>query len=133
MAGFSSAEGCFFVNIKKSATHKLKVNVQLEFQLIQHVRDEQLMRSFSSILDCGKVYSANNISKLRVTKFLDLTDKIIPFFKKYPIMGEKYLNFEDLCRVAELIKGKKHLTEEGIEEIRQIKAGMNTLRKSNEY
>jgi hypothetical protein len=45
------------------------------------------MRSFSSILDCGKVYSAKNISKLRVTKFLDLTGKIIPFFKKYPIMG----------------------------------------------
>lgn len=85
MAGFSSAEGCFFVNIKKSATHKLKVNVQLEFQLIQHVRDEQLMRSIN--LDCGKISRANNVFRLRVTKFLDLTDKIIPFFKKYPIMG----------------------------------------------
>jgi len=88
------------------------------------------MRSFN--LDCGNISRANNVSRLRVTQFLDLTDKIIPFFKKYPIMGEKYLNFEDFCRVAELIKDKKHLTEKGLQEIRLIKAGMNTLRKSSE-
>ena len=36
LAGFSSAEGCFFVGIHKSSTIKIKVNVQLEFNLTQH-------------------------------------------------------------------------------------------------
>ena len=32
-------------------------------------------------------------------------------------------------KVAELMKEKKHLTGEGLEEIKKIKAGMNTGRK----
>ena len=43
----------------------------------------------------------------------------------------KALDFADFCRAAELMKEKKHLTKEGLEEIRQIKAGMNQGRKLN--
>ena len=50
---------------------------------------------------------------------------IIPFLKKYKIKGIKYKDFADLCKVAELIKQKKHLTAEGLDQIKQIKAGMN--------
>ena len=37
-------------------------------------------------------------------------------------------DFEDWAKVAELIKSKAHLTEGGVEKIREIKSGMNTLR-----
>lgn len=46
LAGFASAEGCFFIGMGKSSTIKVGVNVQLEFQLTQHRRDEFLMRSY---------------------------------------------------------------------------------------
>lgn len=64
----------------------------------------------------------------KVTKFDDITQKIIPFFKNYNILGEKEKDFYDWCKVAKLIKNKKHLTSEGLYEIRQIKAGMNRSR-----
>lgn len=70
------SRGLFFVNVKKSTTNKLKEGVQLEFQLTQHVRDEQLMRNLN--LDCGKVYKAKNVCRYRVTKLLDLTENFIP-------------------------------------------------------
>jgi hypothetical protein len=35
----------------------------------------------------------------------------------------------DFCKVAELIRQKKHLTAEGLGQIRKIKAGMNRGRK----
>jgi hypothetical protein len=53
----------------------------------------------------------------------------MPFFDKYPLQGVKSLDYADWCRVAELIKDKKHLTQEGLDQIRKIKAGMNTGRK----
>ena len=56
-------------------------------------------------------------------------DKVIPFFKKYPIIGVKALDFSDFCIVAELIKNKAHLTPKGLDEIRLIKLGMNKERK----
>ena len=41
----------------------------------------------------------------------------------------KALDFADFCLAAELMKDNKHLTLEGLEQIRKIKAGMNTGRK----
>jgi hypothetical protein len=35
------------------------------------------------------------------------------FFKKYPILGVKAQDFEDWPKVAEMIKSKEHLTNEG--------------------
>jgi hypothetical protein len=54
-----------------------------------------------------------------------LIDKVVPLFNKYPILGVKSKDFEDWCKVAELMKEKKHLTEEGLSKIRIIKSGMN--------
>jgi hypothetical protein len=65
-----------------------------------------------------------------VAKFSDLSEKIIPFFLKHPLHGTKLADYEDFKRVAELMKTKAHLTAEGLEEIRQIKAGMNRGRTS---
>lgn len=70
--------------------------------------------------------------RYRVSRFSDLSEKIIAFFKKYPIFGIKSKDFLDFCTVIELMKNKKHLCPEGIEEIRKIKAGTNSGRdKSN--
>ena len=46
LAGFTSAEGSFMVKIFKSNASKMGVTVRLVFQLSQHQRDEQLMKSF---------------------------------------------------------------------------------------
>jgi hypothetical protein len=51
------------------------------------------------------------------------------FFQKYPLQGVKSKDFKDFCKVAELMENKAHLTAEGLDQIRQIKAGMNTGRK----
>lgn len=130
-AGFASAEGCFFVNIFNSLTHKLKVGVQLEFSLSQHKRDELLMKGLIEFLKCGNVHSHNNACYYRIGNLLGITENIIPLFKNYPILGEKAKDFSDFCEVAEMIKVKKHLTEEGLTQIRKLKAGMNTGRSKS--
>ena len=131
LAGFATAEGCFFVNIFKSPSHKLKEGVQLEFNLTQHYRDELLMKSLIEFFSCGNLQRSNNACIYRVTNIPNLTEKIIPLFKKYPICGEKSKDFLDFCKVLEMVELKKHLTSEGLEQIRIIKAGMNTGRSKS--
>jgi len=46
LAGFTSAEGCFFVNITKSG-RELKETIRLRFIITQHNRDAQLMKSLT--------------------------------------------------------------------------------------
>ena len=132
VAGFTSAEGSFLISINKNKGSKYGLQVQLEFIITQHCKDEQLMVEFIKFFDCGylkkKFFRPEEIN-FRVTKFQDIYDKIIPFFKKYPILGVKALDFSDFCKVAEMIKEKKHLTKEGLERIKKIKQGMNQGRK----
>lgn len=74
---------------------------------------------------CGNVRQIKNVAIFGVTRSNDVQEKIIPFFLKYPILGVKSEDFEDFCKVAEIIKKGLHKTEEGLEDIRKIKARMN--------
>jgi len=52
-------------------------------------------------------------------RFSDIIEKIIPIFNNYPLIGTKKEDYIDFTKVAELIKFKDHLTEEGIEKIKK--------------
>jgi len=69
--------------------------------------------------------------ELVVGKFSDIESKIIPFFSKYPVVGTKKLDFDDFCAITLLMKNKEHLTDKGLMQIKNIKAGMNKGRESN--
>lgn len=130
LAGFASAEGCFTIIISNSTASSTGSQVQLKFILTQHSRDEQLIMSFIEYFGCGKVYKRNNSNAVDfvVGRLSDIINKIIPFFKNHPILGNKAKDFEDWCKVAEMLKEKKHLTVEGLEQIREIKNVMNRSR-----
>lgn len=108
MVGFISGEGCFYVKINKSKSLKTGFQVALVFILTQHTRDTILLDSIKNYLDCGvcSVNSDGSASYLTVKRIIDITEKIIPFFQKYPIQGEKSKDFNDFCLVAELMKNK---------------------------
>ena len=76
-----------------------RTQVLLRFKLTQHLRDEQFMRSLVNYLDCGKIYVSVGSVDFIVTKFSDITNKLVPFFDKYPIQGIKYLNYLDFLKV----------------------------------
>jgi hypothetical protein len=64
-----------------------------------------------------------------VVKLSLITDKLIPLLNKYPILGNKNKDFLDFCQIAELMNRNAHKTPEGLDKIREIKAGMNRKRK----
>lgn len=89
------------------------------------------MKSLIELLKCGSFHMQNDACYYRVGNLSSITENIIPLFKEYPILGEKSKDFSDFCEVLEMIKDKKHLTKEGLEQIRIIKAGMNTGRSKS--
>ena len=56
VAGFVSAEGCFYIEIKKSSSMKIGYQVLLVFKITQHVRDEQLLKNLVVFLEFGRYY-----------------------------------------------------------------------------
>jgi hypothetical protein len=61
-----------------------------------------------------------------VGKIEDLTNIIIPFFEKYPLLTQKAADFILFKQVIELMKNKEHLSIEGLQKIINIKASMNS-------
>jgi hypothetical protein len=102
-----------------------------------HARDGQLLYNLCDYFKCGKVNQRLNKNALdyRVKKYSDIIEKIIPFYfflqkknENYLIQGEKFKDFEDFKKVAELMQKGAHLTELGLLDIKKIKSGMNTGR-----
>lgn len=108
VAGFATGEGCFSVGIYKSKSSKLKYSIQLGFYLNQNKRDHLLLSELVNYFSCGNIKEdhVNNTTVFYVYKFFDINGKIISFFKQYPILGSKRLDFEDFCRVTHLMKEK---------------------------
>jgi len=53
------------------------------------------MESLIEYFKVGKCYYRDEAIDFRVTKIENLTNIIIPFFNKYPIIGVKNLDFDD--------------------------------------
>jgi hypothetical protein len=83
------------ISVMKSTSYKLGVNVCLVFQIVQHSKDELLMRSFIDYFGCGNCIIKRDYSYYVVTKFSDNYEKILPFFINHPIIGVKLSDFKD--------------------------------------
>jgi hypothetical protein len=126
IVGFVDAEGCFHVAINQNKILKCGYQVLPEFTVTQHKRDIQLLYQLKDYFECG-VVRINHDDRYcyRVRGFGDLTQRIIPFFKKHELLTQKRLDFEKFCKVCIMMKNKQHLNLKGIDEIRRIQETMN--------
>lgn len=127
IAGFVDGEGCFSVTVTKR--NKRIPEVRLLFEIELEDSDEKILHRIAKRLDCGRIYRVtyrkyphwSSHFKLKVGNFKDIDEKVIPFFKRHPLQAKKKFQFERFCRVADLIREKRHLTVEGVEEILRIR------------
>ena len=128
VVGFVDGEGCFSITFNKNGDRLPEVRLIFEIELRED--DREILEKIQELLDCGRIYHLDYARyanwrphvKLKVSNFKDISEKIIPFFQKYPLQAKKSLQFEKFCQVAEVIRRKEHLAAEGIERIRKIKA-----------
>lgn len=137
LAGFTEADGHFgikYVESKpKSETRKRSVSesVSLKFRLDQRAYDKPtssnmlpFMENLALFLRCiVKSYNSNKshseVLSLSVVS-IDKTGLLINYFEKYPLLGEKWDNYNKWSTVYYMILSKKHLTEKGRLEIRSL-------------
>jgi hypothetical protein len=124
-----------------SATTSIGVRVQLRFGIGLHIRELDVVKGLAAYFNLLYPLQSKNVEILnvkyknitttskvvnfQVTKFFDIVNIITPFFNKYPIQGQKALDFEDFKKVVDIMKVNDHLTIKGFEKIKRIKEGMN--------
>jgi hypothetical protein len=107
--------------------------VQLSFLIKVKEEDKIILDKVCDALGCGAVYfqkekriNHSQCYRYTVNSHRDIFEKIIPFFKKYPLQSiSKQNNFSIFCEIAGLVEKGKHHNKEGVEEIKKLKSQMN--------
>jgi len=64
-------------------------------------------------------------ASFRVNSLQDLTNFIIPHFSNYPLLSQKAADLFLFTNIVKLIYNKVHLTEDGLQQIINLRASMN--------
>ncbi len=127
LVGFADGEGSFTITIHR---HKARFGWIIDpmFQVYQHKDNSFVLYIFKKTFQCGYVsekggsptcyvYCVDNIQQLK--------NVVIPFFQKYPMIGEKHKNFSIFKEVVFRLADKKHFTKQGFAEIVKLCFQMN--------
>ena len=126
ISGFTEGEGSFNISLRKKPDYKLGWQVVLSFNISQ--KDVSVLNLVQETLNCGiiKTRKIDNLHSFDVTNVGDITEKIIPFFQKYPLLSEsKKRNFSIFCEVSYLVKQGEHRNESGFKKILNLREKIN--------
>lgn len=126
LSGFTDGEGCFYVGFSKRNDLPLKWQVITEFHVSQNPGGKNVLETFQHRLACGYL-KPNHARSLKDKTWIliikdrkELKEKLIPFFKKYPLHTSKRDDFEVFVKVLAFIEQGKHLTKDGFKEIVEL-------------
>lgn len=125
VTGFTDAEGCFYVGVVKSKRVKIGWEVQPEFKIELHKKDIRLLLCIQEFFNgVGKISQKGDKVIFRVRSIKELK-VVISHFEKYPLITQKWADYELFKSVVGLVESQEHVTEEGFRSVWSIKASVN--------
>lgn len=132
VSGIIDSEGNFSVFTQKTNSG---YKISLAFKVTQKEHSMGILLDLQKYFGCGNIYLDNkkeNAYKFSVNKVEDIINNVIPHLDKYPLLTSKHLDYLDFKKVALLMKDKRHLNKEVMDDILLIKNNMNSLRSFEE-
>lgn len=137
VAGFIDGEGSFvfFLSPRKDIRSGFEVN--LDFQIELRIDDREILERIQATF--GGIGHINVLNyeryrrwqphvKYRVGRIDQLRNRLVPFFRQYPLQAKKQKNFEIFAQAVELKWQKRHRTEDGMEELKHLREQIAELR-----
>ena len=131
IVGFTDGEGCFHVALNRLPKMTLGWQVLPEFRVVQHQRDEAVLSLVQKHFGFGDIRRNHGDRKEFRVRGLENLNKLVQFFKKYPLQTSKKESFELFSEILEMMNQKQHLTQKGLEKIANLASKMN--RKVKRY
>jgi len=139
LSGFIDADGSFDVKVREiSEDGTGKNRVESRFRIEQRQIDPDTGLSYDSVLESialalevklktSKHNEGKEYYSIAVTSPAKLA-ALIKYLDRYPLYSRKLLNYLDFKKCVDMMLSRKHLSKEGREKIKTIKAGMNSKR-----
>lgn len=132
IVGLTDGEGCFYVNVR-DRNSRWSPKVETHFYIKLREDDKELLEQVKQHFGCGGVYFQNEkrpnhacCYRFEIHSHRDITEVLIPFFEKHPLLSSKKQDFEIFRQIALMVHEGKHKTIDGLEEMRDLKLQMNS-------
>jgi len=124
ISGFTTGEGSFtyFTRNRKKANNEIVKDYTLAYEVSQRSDSSYVLNLIAEKLGYGTVYlEARGVSKFRlVTKDLILSN-LVPFFEKYPLEGNKSLQYKLWIQIVEILQTTSRSKERDVKVAELIK------------
>ncbi len=135
ICGLVVGEGCFYAESAADPKYRLGWRIRPAFCIEMRYDDRPVLEAVKRSLGCGEIYELDfgryrgyeargwhPHVKYRVSRIVDLHEKVVPFFRKHGLFGRKAEAFEIFASIVEILYGKEHRTRRGLEGARQLAA-----------
>lgn len=123
LSGFALGEASFMVVVRKRSDYGRKWKISAAFNVSQ--TDRAPLELFQETLGCGSMRRAGNGGWYwEVNDLRDIQARIVPFFRRFPLVGRKQDDFERFAAAAKLLS-KRPLTDSDYASILALREGMN--------
>ncbi len=136
LSGFADGEGSFCVPIRRHPTLQSGWIISPLFAVYQHKNNPEVIYLFKEVLGCGFISYKSGSPNCMVYMVVSLPkhlDTVIPFFEKYPIIGQKYNEFLRFKQIVEMCSQKAHHTTEGFKKNVRLAFSMNQNGKGRRH
>lgn len=129
IVGLVDGEGYFSVTARIEDRESYRAHaVSLVFGMKLKESDGKILESLRDYFGCGHIHYRKDkrenfcdCIEYQVRSHRDMMKIIIPFFRQYPLKFPSKINaFHYLCKIADMIVNREHLSEEGIEKARKL-------------
>jgi len=118
LAGFTQADGCFYISLVKSKTQQTGFSVRLEFSIKQN--DVVPLKLLYGTLKLGHLSQYNSGIWCYKSSGFKTAALLISYFDTFNIFAGKYNNYLKFRKVYIMITQGKHLENKGIIKIKSI-------------
>ena len=143
--GFVDGEGCFSIGLVRQPSrpdrkgYATGYQVSHDFVVTQGASSVSCLHDLCEFFGAGRVYvnrrydnHREDIHRYVVCRREDLLERIIPFFRQYPLRTAKRLDFEKFTSCVELMAEGRHKTHAGLAEIIEVMQTMNRRKPRHE-
>nr|QCW06941.1 hypothetical protein [Drechslerella brochopaga] len=120
ITGFTDGEGSFIVSIRRTSRLNIGYSVELFFKIKQHLTNKNLLTKIKNYFEIGVIGEGSNYISYTVSSIKEL-QIIINHFDSYPLITQKWSDYQLFKKIFNLIKDKQHLTNEGLKQIISLK------------
>ena len=127
ISGYIDGEGCFSISFSKRDKFLVGWETKPSFSVSQNEDRAQILFLMQEFFECGFIrrdYSDKTL-KYEVRSLSDLINKVIPHFKKYPLVSAKQRDFKFFEKVCLLMQKQLHKNKNGLGKIMNLAFQMN--------